>query len=121
MQWTPEKLEMLLDELRLRRGDTTSIEVKTAAGGLPRMPETICAFANMPRGGTIILGVDEAAGRFEISGVTDVARLEAGLASTARQAVDPPPTLHFQTLKVGDKDVLITSVDPLSTMGLLHG
>lgn len=116
MQWTPEKLETLLDELRLHRGDTTSIEVKTAAGGLPKTPETICAFANMPKGGTIILGVDEAAGRFKVSGVTDVATLEAGLASTARQAVDPPPTLHFQTLKIGDKDVLITNVDPLSTM-----
>lgn len=98
MEWTAETLDSVLDELRARRGDTTSIEVKRAAGGLPNLTETLCAFANMPEGGTIILGVDEAGGDFNITGVEDVASLEARVISANRQSVRPCPTLEPQTI-----------------------
>lgn len=40
--------------------DSTEIEVKAARGGLPQnLGQTLSAFANMPDGGTLILGVDE--------------------------------------------------------------
>lgn len=35
------------------------------------LPETVCAFANMPGGGTIILGVDERA-NFAVVGVPNL-------------------------------------------------
>ena len=113
MEWNDDRLNAVLSELRQRRGDTTTIEVKRAAGGVPTMPETLCAFANMPDGGTIILGVDEARGEFRITGVEEVAVLEAGLAAQAREAVAPSPHLEFQTLTLNGKAVLIAHVSPL--------
>lgn len=110
MEWTAETLDSVLDELRARRGDTTSIEVKRAAGGLPNLTETLCAFANMPEGGTIILGVDEAGGDFNITGVEDVASLEARVISANRQSVRPCPTLEPQTIGCREGDVLVIEV-----------
>lgn len=90
MTWTSSQLREGLSLLRVRRGDSASIEVKRAAGGLPQnCPETICAFANMPAGGTLILGADEAQG-FRIIGISDPAAYEAGLVSQARNAITPP-------------------------------
>lgn len=110
MEWTAETLDSVLDELRARRGDTTSIEVKRAAGGLPNLTETLCAFANMPEGGTIILGVDEAGGDFNITGVEDVASLEARVISANRQSVRPCPTLEPHTIRCREGDVLVIEV-----------
>ena len=45
------------------------------------MAETLCAFANMPDDGTVILGVDEAHGQFAVVGVTNIGAIEAGLAA----------------------------------------
>jgi ATP-dependent DNA helicase RecG len=53
----PQDLSSLAAELRLGGGDTTAIEVKAAAGGLPdSLMPTLSALANLPGGGTVILG-----------------------------------------------------------------
>ena len=88
MNWSSDDLTATLEALRARRGDTTSVEVKRATGGVPSMPETLCAFANMPAGGTVVCGVDEAHGEFRVVGVPDVAVLEAGLVAQARDNGD---------------------------------
>lgn len=55
-----DELQALLAELRGRHGDSTLVEVKGSEHRLPRdLGKTVCAFANMPAGGVIILGVDE--------------------------------------------------------------
>ncbi|WP_199197130.1 helix-turn-helix domain-containing protein, partial [Ensifer sp. NM-2] len=113
MNWFSDDLTATLDALRARRGDTTSVEVKRATGGVPSMPETLCAFANMPDGGTVICGVDEAHGEFRVVGVPDVAVLEAGLVAQAREAVTPSPTLLPQVFRLDGKDVLVAHVVPL--------
>ncbi|WP_420176093.1 ATP-binding protein [Luteococcus sp. OSA5] len=113
MNWNDEVLAEAITEMRARRGDTTSIEVKRATGGVPVMPETLAAFANMPNGGTVILGIDEAGGRFDVVGVHDIAALEAGLVSIARQTVQPAPHLDFQTFHVDGRPVLVAHVAPL--------
>ena len=52
-----------MDDLRAEGGDTASVEVKTAAGGLPSaIDRSLCALANLPGGGIIILGLDERTG-----------------------------------------------------------
>lgn len=113
MTWTEDRLRQELARLRHRRGDTTSIEVKRASGGLPDLGSTICAFANMPDGGTVVLGVDEADGAFVVTGVSDPAALEAGLASTARNAVAPSPHIETQFLSIDGADVVLGHVAPL--------
>ncbi|MDR0483264.1 MAG: putative DNA binding domain-containing protein [Cellulomonadaceae bacterium] len=112
MLWTLERLDDLLRQLRVRRGDSTLVEVKRAWGGAPSLGQTLCAFANMPEGGTIILGVDEASG-FQITGVRDVAALEAAVAAQARTAVTPPVHVSFETLIAGRATVLIATVASL--------
>lgn len=114
MLWTPDDLAQALEQMRARRGDSTSIEVKRAAGGVPQMAETLCAFANMPDGGTVILGVDEGAGEFSVVGVPNIAQLEAGIANMAREAVHPAPRIDFQTITVDAKPIVIAHIAPLS-------
>ena len=113
MNWSIDDLVDTLAALRVRHGDTTSVEVKRAAGGVPAMPETICAFANMPNGGTIILGVHEAGGAFEVTGLSDVSAVEAGIVTQTRAAVTPSPQLVPQEFMVDGKQVLVVHVAPL--------
>ncbi|WP_172812392.1 RNA-binding domain-containing protein [Corynebacterium timonense] len=80
------------------------------------MPEslgrTLCAFANTPSGGTIVLGVDEAAD-FEVTGVQDEGATQEAVASLCREAVDPAPHLLFHSVSVDGSTVLVVTVVPL--------
>jgi ATP-dependent DNA helicase RecG len=82
-------LSSLAAELRLGGGDTTAIEVKAAAGGLPdSLTPTLSALANLPGGGTVILGLDERAG-FRPVPLADPQVLKQGLAAKARGFIPP--------------------------------
>ena len=122
MEWNSSRLQDLIADLRDRNGDSTDVEVKAAAGGCPNLGETLCAFANMPDGGTLILGLDESAG-FVPVGLTDIAGLEQSVASQARTAVDPPVRCEFQTFQVDGKAVLLAVVEalPLKDRPARHG
>lgn len=122
MRWSTSSLQELVGELRSRRGDTTTVEVKAAAGGCPKLGETLCAFANMPDGGTIILGLDESAG-FKPVGLDNLAELERGVAAQARTAVLPPVRCDFQTFEVDGSSVLVVEVEglPLQDRPARHG
>lgn len=75
--------------MRNRRGEMPGVEVKSAAGGLPdSITETMSAFANLPGGGLIILGLDEATG-FRPTRLKDAGGLAGGIASRARQSFQP--------------------------------
>ncbi|MFT3971070.1 MAG: ATP-binding protein [Micropruina sp.] len=122
MDWTSTYLAEIIEDLRSRQGDTTDIEVKSALGGAPALGETLCAFANMPEGGTVILGLDEATG-FTPVGLTDIAGLEAAIASQARTAVAPPTRCSFETFQVAGRPVLVAQVEglPLHERPARHG
>jgi len=112
MSWTVETLVSVLADMRRRGGDSTLIEVKKATGGVPGVAETLCAFANMPDGGTLILGVDEKA-EFAVTGVHDVAIIESGVAAQARGSVTPPVHTDFEIVETGGNQVLVVTVAPL--------
>lgn len=112
MAWNAALLNDLILELRARRGDTTAVEVKAATLGCPHLGETLSAFGNMPDGGTIILGVDEAT-EFSIIGLTDVATIEQGVAAQARTAISPPVQCSFESIEVSGATVLVCTVSPL--------
>ena len=112
MAWNLETLTQTVDYLRTFGSDTTLIECKRAAGGTPKLGSTLCAFANMPEGGTILLGVDEHAG-FEIAGVSNPAKLEKAIASQNRNSVNPAPALEFERIQLADRMVVAVAVKPL--------
>jgi ATP-dependent DNA helicase RecG len=102
----------LLARLRERGGDSTDIEVKLGLGGVPRLGDTLCAFGNMPTGGTLIIGLDET-NDFEPIGVADPAAMAASIAAQARQAVVPPVQVDFDEARVDGVVLLVASVAPL--------
>ncbi len=85
----PQDFTPLVELLRRAGGDTADVEVKAAAGGLPAsLTETLCALANLPGGGTVLLGIDEHMG-FAPVALADPQVLKQGLASKARGFVPP--------------------------------
>ena len=111
--WSENQLRELLAELELRGGDSTTVEVKTAQGGIPdSLPQTLCAFANMPSGGLIILGVNEKEG-FIVTGIENPSEMEAALASQARHAITPPVTVHTDSVAIDGTHVVIAEVTGL--------
>lgn len=113
MTWDAERVEELLDALRANRGDTTSVEVKLASGGLPdSLATTVCAFANMPAGGTVLLGIDERAG-FDPVGVDDPSGLASGIVDQARSHVKPPPHIDTYTVTVNLAHIVVAEVTAL--------
>ena len=108
-------LTEVINGLRRRGSDTTAVEAKAASGGLPTsLTPTLSAFANMPGGGLVILGLDEAAG-FRATGVRDAAKVGAALASRARQAFDPPIQLTVDIEQFEGVDLVAARVHETST------
>jgi len=111
--WSENQLRELLAELEMRGGDSTTVEVKTAQGGIPdSLPQTLCAFANMPSGGLIILGVNEKEG-FIVTGIENPSEMEAAVASQARHAITPPVTVHTASVAIDGTHVVIAEVTGL--------
>lgn len=111
-----ESIRALLRDLRRFGGDQTLVECKKAAGGVPAtLPETICAFANMPSRGMILLGVDEKA-NFEVTGVADPATMQQAVADQTRSTVKPAPPLDFDVVEIDGASVLVVRVSPLTPL-----
>ncbi|MEV5448231.1 ATP-binding protein, partial [Streptomyces sp. NPDC052644] len=104
-----EDVADLVQTLRAAGGDTTSVEVKAAAGGLPAsLTSSLSALANLPGGGTIILGLDERTG-FRPVPLADPQILKQGLATKAR-AYTPPVRLSIDDGVVDGKPVIVARV-----------
>lgn len=113
MNWDSVRLRAVLEDLRRFGDDTTLVECKRARSGMPEsLGESICAFANMPEGGTILLGIDEHAG-FSVTGVEDPADMEKKAVNLCRQTIQPAPPLIFEHLDVEGKHVVVISVTPI--------
>ncbi len=84
METTP-----LLARLRRLGMEPADVEVKSARGGLPSsVAETISAFAN-GTGGTLLLGIDEAAGFAPAAGF-DASAVRDALGDACANKVEPP-------------------------------
>ncbi|QKT08698.1 putative DNA binding domain-containing protein [Gordonia sp. X0973] len=112
MTMSKSDLGELIADLHHQGGDTTACEVKRGRGGVPQIGETLSAFGNMPEGGTIVVGLDEASG-FTATGISDVAAVKQGIANQARVAVTPPVSVDFEDFAVDGNDVLVCHVSGL--------
>lgn len=102
-------LDDLVAGLRAAGGDHAEVEVKSAAGGLPSsLTSTLSALANLPGGGTIILGLDEATG-FRAVTLPDPQALKQGLAAKARSFI-PPIRLSIRDGVVDGLPVVVAQV-----------
>ncbi|HON73982.1 MAG TPA: ATP-binding protein [Dermatophilaceae bacterium] len=109
---TADAFQDLVEELRDHGGDKTNVEVKLGAGGCPRLGETLSAFGNMPSGGLIVVGLDEASD-FDPVGVADPTAIEAGIASQARNSVVPPVQVTFDRVSTEGAVIVVARVNPL--------
>ncbi len=108
------ELGSLVTAMRMRGGELPGIEVKSAAGGLPdSITETMSAFANLPGGGLIVLGLDEA-DRFEPVRLKNAVALAAGVASRARQAFQPEVHVDVDVQTFEGSDVVVARVRELA-------
>lgn len=113
MAWNATHLENVLRDLRRFGSDSTLIECKRAGNGVhDDTLESIAAFANMPEGGTLLLGVEENA-NFRVTGVDDPASMESDVANRVRQAIKPAPMLNFFPVSLSGRVVLVVEVVPL--------
>ncbi|HJG42461.1 RNA-binding domain-containing protein [Corynebacterium phoceense] len=111
--WSAEDLHSVLDVLRRVHGDIASLEVKAAHSALPAsIFTTVCAFANMTGGGTIILGVTEKE-NFKLTGVTDPAATMAQLVDRSRATVTPAPFIDVYPLEVDSTILVIAHIEPV--------
>jgi ATP-dependent DNA helicase RecG len=106
-------IEAVIDRLRRNGSDTTNVEAKAAAGGLPEsILATMSAFANLPGGGLILLGVDESRA-FSAVHLTNPARLMAALASQARQAFEPPIMMRVEAVPFEGETIVVAEIDEM--------
>jgi len=104
------KLKSTLALLRFEGSDNQRFEVKAAAGGFPEsIINTLCAFANTPGGGVLILGVDEK-NDFKVVGVFDPKTCQQTLANNAKSGFNVAIELSMSLIEVGDKKVVWAEV-----------
>lgn len=97
--------------LELRGGDTTSIEAKTFSEySSAQMGPTMCAFANMPEGGVVLMGVSEQGG-INVVGVDDVNSLLQSAASQARNGFSPPIRIDVRAFDLDGKTIGVVNVE----------
>ena len=97
--------------LELRGGDTTSIEAKTFSEySSAQMGPTMCAFANMPEGGVVLMGVSERDG-INVVGVDDVNSLLQSAASQARNGFSPSIRVDLRAFDLDGKTVGVVNVE----------
>lgn len=109
----PEDADALIGALRKFGAEATGVEAKRADGGLPKSArETLSAFSNTPGGGTLVLGLDEAAD-FAATGLSHPAKLAADLASTCRDELQPPLQPVIEVLDFEGQPIVAVDIHEL--------
>ncbi|MGF1666019.1 MAG: ATP-binding protein [Acidimicrobiia bacterium] len=97
--------------MRAAGTDLTTVEVKAAAGGLPKsIVETVSAFSNSG-GGLIILGHDELADFSPVN--VDAGKLAADLASACADQLEPPIRPDIEIIEIEGRLIVAAVVEEL--------
>lgn len=104
------QVDHAVQRLRTAGTDLQSIEVKSAAGGLPKsIAESVSAFANA-RGGLVLLGLSD--GDF-LPVTINAKKLAADLASVCANELEPPIRAEIDIAEVDGQPVVLAAVDEL--------
>lgn len=106
-------LEAFVARARRIGTDEQKVEVKTAAGGLPKdVVETLSAFAN-GSGGTLICGLSEEDGFIPAMGF-DAKRIADALEQTCNDKMEPPIRAEITTDEFEGASLVVTSIPELA-------
>ena len=104
------QVDHAVQRLRTAGTDLQSIEVKSAAGGLPKsIAESVSAFANA-RGGLVLLGLSD--GDF-LPVTINAKKLAADLASVCANELEPPIRADIDIAEVNGQPVVLAAIDEL--------
>ena len=74
----------LIQQIRKNGSEDNRIEIKKAAGGCPKIYDTLSSFSNQSGGGIIIFGIDQD-NNFDLCGVYDADDLQKNIVSMCKQ------------------------------------
>jgi ATP-dependent DNA helicase RecG len=111
---TVRELKECIGQMRHANSDLTHVEAKAAAVELPkRLWETLSAFSNTIKGGTLVLGVSEELG-FKIVGVKNPKKLQQDLASLC-DVMSPPIRAYIDIHRIQHKAVITAEIPEIPT------
>src|SRR5579862_523257 len=96
----------MLEQL-LARPESKTLEFKENANSLPKIIQTVIAFANTA-GGTLVIGVQDKTKA--VVGVTNILQDEERIANAIADSVSPTLLPNLQFISWRDKDVLIVTI-----------
>ncbi|MCY4135678.1 MAG: putative DNA binding domain-containing protein [bacterium] len=104
------QVDQAVQRLRAAATDLQAIEVKSAAGGMPKsIAESVSAFANA-RGGLVLLGLSD--GDF-LPAAINAKKLADDLASVCANELEPPIRAEIDIAKVDGQPVVAAAIDEL--------
>ena len=107
---TLEDLQLALAQMELHRGDTLSLEAKTFSEySANALGPTLSAFANLPGGGSILLGVSESDGVYVV-GVDDAHALIQSAVSQARNGFSTEIRVEGGAFTIDGRTVAVLNV-----------
>lgn len=107
-------LRSLVDRLRRVGAELTDVEVKAAAGGLPKsVVDTLSAFANT-NGGLLVLGLDESHGFSQVD-LPDPGKLRDDLVAVASDKLHPPLRVATDIVEVDGHPLVVAEIDPIAS------
>lgn len=104
-----ENLKALVSDIRKRKAETQTIELKTAEKGCPtRLFNTLSSFSNQDSGGILIFGISEKAG-YEVIGVYDAQDLQKKVTEQCNQ-MEPAVRALFTVCNIDGKTVVSAEI-----------
>ena len=106
---TVGELDRLVGEIRQRKAEGQTIEVKSAQYGCPEsLFDTLSSFSNQPSGGTIVFGLDEH-NEFDLCGVYDAQDLQHKVTQQCNQ-MEPVVRALFTVTEIEGKTLVSAEI-----------